>query len=217
VRSTPSGWPRCWTGWPNGSTPPWALAPHLGSLEEGVVWGEQELNLEIVAASGSERLAVLSMLTARENLALIETAILSVSTRYHPTVFGPAHGTPTGAISLSYYSSVRMRGAMRHAGMDGFVVPSPCLDLAPQAFEELVERGDEVRDHLGRAAAAGHDLQQAWWDSIVDGVRTGTWRHPGELPVVESLQPRGAWRRSVRQTADALERRSRKRPAAAWA
>lgn len=174
-----------------------ALAPHAGSLDSSQRGIDQLGNDAILAASTSGRLHALDMLTVRQDVALTEGAILSLSTRYHPTVFGPRAATPTASISISYYSSARMRGAMGNVGLRDFVVPSTAWDLAEDASVELVERTDEYRQALAPVIAQREAEQAAWWDAIVRTANGDSWIPVPDLAPVASFSARGAWSAEV--------------------
>lgn len=171
------------------------LAPHAGSLDPERTTRDQESNATIAGHSTSGRVRELRQVTAREDVSLIEGALLSLSTRYHPTVFGPAAATPTGSIAPSYYSSIRMRGSMRNIGLERFVVPTVAMHLAEDAFSELITDAASVRAHMEKSRAIAADYQNRWWDSIVDAIKTGTWTSPGSLPQIETYVPKGEWSR----------------------
>ncbi|WP_084127794.1 polysaccharide pyruvyl transferase family protein [Demequina sp. NBRC 110055] len=169
------------------------LAPHAGSFSPERTTRDQDSNRAIVDYSTSGRVAALPLLTARQDVALVERATLSLSTRYHPAVFAPAVGTPAGCIAPSYYSSVRMRGAMRNVGLERYVLSTESLDLAAEAFGELIENAGAVRAHLAGVRHVALDYQGRWWDAIVDSMRGKPWVSPGQLPRAAVYIPDGAW------------------------
>lgn len=181
------------------------LVPHAGPLGGEEPGKDAEGHAEIVSYSRSGRLRELPMIPARDAVEITARALLSVSTRYHPTVFGPQQLTPAGTIATSFYSSVRMRGALSNVGLDAFVVPVVEWDLAADVFSELIERGEEVRAHLETSGRAARDYQEAWWDAIVAAARTGEWLSPGNLPSSASYQPVGAWARTIHDITPVFE------------
>src|SRR5699024_10574192 len=70
------------------------LVPHIGALEGAIKRGDELSDASLVERSPSGRIRALPPMTARVCAALTRGALLSVSTRYHPVVFGPAQGTP---------------------------------------------------------------------------------------------------------------------------
>ncbi|WP_084102225.1 polysaccharide pyruvyl transferase family protein [Demequina sp. NBRC 110051] len=169
------------------------LAPHAGSFDEARTTRDQDSNAAIERHSTSGRVRALPMITAREDVALIEGAALSLSTRYHPAVFAPAVGTPAGAIAPSFYSSVRMRGALGNVGLEKWVLTTESMPVAADAFAELLDAPEAARAHLTSARPATVSFQHRWWDAIVESIETGIWTSPGDLPSVPSLEPTGAW------------------------
>lgn len=174
-----------------------ALAPHAGSLVQGHTKRDQILNEEVVAETKSGRVKALPMLTARQDVALISRSILSLSTRYHPTVFGPGLGTPTASISLSYYSSIRMRGSLRNVGMEHYVVPATSWTEIIPACEELIERTPDVRDHLSVVSEQRFGEQSAWWDAIVEAMSSRKWNRPSSLTDAKQFVATGSWSERV--------------------
>ncbi|UOQ57691.1 polysaccharide pyruvyl transferase family protein [Leucobacter allii] len=173
------------------------LVPHNGTFEPGIVKKDCEGHDAIVAASRTGRLRAMPMLMARVAVEITRRSLLSLSTRYHPTVFGPQVLTPTASISLSYYSSVRMRGSLGNVGLERCVVPVTEWRLAADACSELLSGGEALRRHLERAQQVSSSYQESWWDAIVAGARTGAWRSPGDIPEIESYVPEGEWSREV--------------------
>ncbi|MFK4729843.1 polysaccharide pyruvyl transferase family protein [Agromyces mediolanus] len=189
------------------------LAPHTGSFDPANVRKDHAIGLEIAAAA-SDAVRALPTITAREYLALLERAMLSVSTRYHPTVFAPQLGIPTVGISMSYYSSVRMRGALGALGLNRFVVPAEKWDLVAHACREAVAGDAALLEH----AAAARRAQSAWWDALVAAAQTGTWRSgrsfmPATPP---EFVPEGAWSTEVETVTPLFEQLMRERVLAGW-
>ncbi|WP_144795599.1 polysaccharide pyruvyl transferase family protein [Microbacterium paludicola] len=193
-----------------------ALVPHTGSLDLSVRKGDQLSNAEVAAASSSRRLKPLEMQTARQAVALTEGAILSVSTRYHPTVFGPAGRTPTASISTSYYSSVRMRGSMSNVGLKGFVVPATSWQLAEPAFAEIVDRADDYRRHIEAVSTQRNAEQSTWWDAIVASARGAAWEGGTDLREVSNFEPAGAWAEEVEHVTGVFDLFGREKVWSKW-
>ena len=173
------------------------LVPHCGAFDPEIVTFDRENDAAVVAASGSGRLRALPLLTARQAIALTRGALLSVSTRYHATVFGTSQGVPSIGLVTSYYSSVRMTGALGNVGLSQFAIPA-----GPQSEQVLAEAVDEivespaVRQHLEQVVEARRSEQAAWWDALVAAMRAAPEAPPHDL--AEAPQHRsGAWRLRV--------------------
>ncbi|MCM3656547.1 polysaccharide pyruvyl transferase family protein [Agromyces mediolanus] len=164
------------------------LAPHTGGLEPAAASRDHQLGLDI-AAAGSGAITALPVLPAREYLAILEAAMLSISTRYHPTVFAPALGVPTVGIAMSQYSSVRMRGALGNVGLERFVVPAAAWDQLVPASLDAVANGAPAAEQA--RSAAGY--QARWWDAIVDAAERGRWTGPDEYRPPEPIDVDAAW------------------------
>jgi polysaccharide pyruvyl transferase WcaK-like protein len=179
------------------------IAPNMGSFD-GAPVADQLFGDTVISASRSKRLRVLPTLPARQHTVLAERAALTLTTRYHPAVFAAAAGTPVAAVSLSYYSSVRLRGCLGNVGLAGFVVPSCSWNVAAKAAHEIATRSDIGR-HSESVLHAVQPIQEAWWGSLTHAMRTGTWNAPDSLPEVQALVPTGAWRRTVALTEPLFE------------
>ena len=147
------------------------LLPHMSTFEVPNPLGpadDQFGHDRIARFSRSGRVRALPLLPARELLTVTRSAAFSVSTRYHPLVFGAALGVPAVGIVTSYYSAVRMRGALENVGMEGFAIPfeywRPVLG-APLA-EALAARLDEFAEHSARVGGEQREYQRRWWDGL---------------------------------------------------
>ncbi|WP_084102228.1 polysaccharide pyruvyl transferase family protein [Demequina sp. NBRC 110051] len=169
------------------------LVPHAGSFDEATANRDQDSNDAIAALVGSDRVRVTRMVTAREDVALIENAAASLSTRYHPTVFAPATQTPAVAIAPSYYSSIRMGGSLGNVGQGRFVVPAASLDLVIPALREAAQRGPRLTAALAEAGPAATSFQASWWDSLVRSITSReAVKFDARLDVAEFV-PDGEW------------------------
>ena len=170
------------------------LVPHAGSLDPGKQDRDQLSNAIIEQIVASPRVRATRMMTAREDIALIENAALSLSTRYHPLIFAAAAATPAVAIAPSYYSSIRMRGAQRNTGFERFILPTSSMHLVADAVAEAIEPSASLRTALGTARERALSFQNAWWDALTEAMRVG-----GDVNVAVSLdpcasyEPRGIW------------------------
>jgi hypothetical protein len=187
-----------------------ALAPHVGSFDPANPISDQLLATELVKRSAGGRLRPMPMLTARQHLALTASSLLTVSTRYHPTVFGAAVGVPAVAVTTSYYSSVRIRGSMANVGLTRYVVPAALWQDALPAMLELATR-DDYRRHMAKAWPGLLQGQEAWWDAIVQAARTGQWGGAENIRPVEQLRPLGEWSREVEQVTPVFDELGRER------
>lgn len=153
-----------------------ALVPHAGSLDRSIRKGDQLANDRIFAATTSGRVVNADMLTARQAIALTRGSVLSINTRYHPTVFSPAVGTPCIGIAISYYSSVRMRGAGDNLGLKGFALPTASWEtgtVVRAASAILGTESEPLARHLDATITLRRGEQDAWWDDIVESMRSG--------------------------------------------
>ncbi|WP_061962861.1 polysaccharide pyruvyl transferase family protein [Demequina aurantiaca] len=169
------------------------LAPHAGSLDSAQTSRDQESNEIIAELADSSRVRATRMITAREDVALIEAAVLSLSTRYHPTIFGPSAATPTVGIAPSYYSSVRMRGSMRNVGLERFVLPTSSMHLLRDAAREAIAKDVDLTHFLESARERARAFQNDWWDALASAMSAGA---PVEFSATlesETYVPTGAW------------------------
>ncbi|SJN13372.1 glycosyl transferase [Leucobacter sp. 7(1)] len=168
------------------------LLPHMGVLgaaeqtgRDNDVYGHDR----VVHYSQSGRVRSLPMISAREVLAVTTGAEYTVSTRYHPLVFGAAVGVPAIGLVTSYYSALRMRGALAAFGVESLAVPfeywTPALG-AP-LLETLSLRRDQLAAHVSGAGVEQRAFQSRWWDAIVQSIRT---REP---VLVADTSEMGSW------------------------
>lgn len=148
------------------------LLPHMSTFEEPNKLGVEDDGYghsRIVEFSRSGRLRALPLLPAKELLALTAGADFSISTRYHPLIFGAALGVPAIGIVTSYYSAIRMRGALANVGMEGFAIPFEHwrASFAPALIDALRSRLPEFRTHLHATGSAARAHQQDWWDELI--------------------------------------------------
>ncbi|WP_062213241.1 polysaccharide pyruvyl transferase family protein [Demequina oxidasica] len=169
------------------------LAPHAGSLDPAQTSRDQESNEIIAKLADSPRVRATRMITAREDVALIEAAVLSLSTRYHPTIFGPSAATPTIGIAPSYYSSIRMRGSMRNVGLERFVLPTSSMHLLRDAAREAIGKDESLARFLESARERALGFQHAWWDGLTDAMRTGSDVNFTATLEAEAYVPAGSW------------------------
>ena len=164
------------------------LTPHTGSLREASPKTHDRLSNERIAElSTSGRVHELPLLTAKQTVALTERSALSLSTRYHPTVFGSQARIPTVAIALSYYSSLRMNGSLSNVGCSAFVVPSDWWNGIAGVVDTALKHQLVYTSHLNDILPALLQFQHAWWDSIVTAAESATWPSPGHVPDVSQV------------------------------
>ncbi|AXT85339.1 hypothetical protein C6I20_09160 [Aeromicrobium sp. A1-2] len=164
------------------------LVPHLGSFDQDRRTHDLLAHDAIVDATENARITSLPTMPARQVVALTEGAMLSLSTRYHPTVFGPVLGTPTVAITSSYYSAVRMAGALSNVGLGKYAMPADAWVHGPfeDVVDNLVERAPEFAAHMSTVVPLRMSEQSAWWDAIAASIKGSEWVRPGDLsPVAE--------------------------------
>jgi hypothetical protein len=143
---------------------------------------------------GDDELVLCPLLPARQLVALARRAGAIISTRYHPIVFGLAGGVPCLAVYQDHYTSVKLTGALAHAGLSGWSVPLEALatDLPGDVFDELWTRRAELREHLATVTEewprAQHDHWDEVWSSLVDPALALPIR-PGEARLPRPLEP----------------------------
>lgn len=153
------------------------LLPHMGVLgateqdgEANDVFGHNRITH--YAESGQIR--SLQMISARDLLAVTRRAEFTLSTRYHPLVFGGAVGVPAVGIVTSYYSAQRMRGALRGIGAESFALPFESWPnpFGPKVLAALRDKRDQIAQVFVAGGALQREYQEKWWDQIVHSVET---------------------------------------------
>lgn len=147
------------------------LVPHAGSFDPERPKDDIESHRAI--ASRAERVRALPLMRASEVLAVMAPALCTVSTRYHPLVFGAQLEMPVIGLARTAYTWHRMRGAARQVGAEHHVLPTDVLD-DPATFAavlaETVASGDLVRV-VRPASRTRREHQGRWWDEIVAHAR----------------------------------------------
>lgn len=182
------------------------LVPHFGLLAEGSpAVKDVETNEAVAAASSSGRVRALPMADARTVVEIARRSLLVVTTRYHPTVFGPSNRVPAIAVSTSYYSSLRMRGSLAHVGLSHLVLPAEIWtpELVLDAVEEIEQRRDDIDRLFDRALPTSRGHSVHWWDAIVGCLHdSGRWTPVADVPWVPRLKepsPLPEWRARSRE------------------
>lgn len=150
------------------------LFPHKGVLvgpeQDGVnndIYGHDR----IVANDTTGRIRSAPMISARDLLAVTSQAEFTISTRYHPLVFGGRVGVPALGIVLSFYSAQRMRGALKGVGMEQFAIPFESWGtFGPKALESLKARRQEFAENAKKQGSVQREYQSAWWEGIVASI-----------------------------------------------
>jgi hypothetical protein len=134
--------------------------------------------------SATAPMHVWEVMEAGQSRWLSGQAELTVSTRYHPLVFGLAAGKPGVGIAVDEYRSVKLQGALAHAGMARF-----CLSLESalgggvfEAGAELWRRRAELGAELAVRNAAWRQAEEQRWSRTLAALGLAA---PGTAPVVE--------------------------------
>lgn len=175
------------------------LIPHEGSLHDGAlvrdVRSGEELERRIARAGAAVRR--LPLAPPATVAALTRRADLVVAARYHPLVFGLGGGVPCLGVHVDEYTRTKLRGALAHAGLEGWSLPLPAAERLADAALELWERRDELRAHLESLLPAWRN-EAAAHRARVERALAG--RPPGapapELSVA-GPQPAGSWARDT--------------------
>lgn len=167
------------------------LLPHMGSLanptsRESDVEGHDK----IVRFSQSGQIKCMPMQSAKRLVAITNRAQFTISTRYHPIVFGPSARTPAIGLVTSYYSAIRMRGSLRNVGMESMAIPFEYWDqvFGAKIIDQLKNRRTEFVSHLDANYELLANYQQSWWDSIVDDIDSLSGIFPSDLPKVSPFE-----------------------------
>lgn len=154
------------------------LLPHMGTLENPTSL-EDDLagHSRIEFHSKSGRVHASRMLSARDVVKLTAGSEFTISTRYHPVVFGPAVSVPAIGLITSYYSSIRMRGALKNVGLESLAIPfeSWSSSFGSKLISSLTTGRERMVAHLNETRRIQTDFQSKWWDGIwADINQTGT-------------------------------------------
>lgn len=199
--------------------------PHIGFLES-TAKSEQDsrANSQITTFMTSQRVHELPVISAGDTVALTSGAQFTLSTRYHPVVFGPAVAVPAIGLVTSQYSRVRMGGALQHVGMETFAIPFEAWNsvLGSRMVQSLTSQQDDVRTHLLKVREMLHQYQEDWWDGIAGYVNGTSELMKDKIPSTESFEWGSAADQEhlaiIRSSHDALNRirSQRSHDAKAW-
>lgn len=182
------------------------LIPHVGAF--GISTGaDLDVHTAIARASGTARVRPMPLHDARSALGVMAGSILSVSTRYHPTVFAPMVGVPSIGLAMNTYSSIRMNGALENMGVRGFVAPTETVSRGgiEDMAAELIARAAEYRSHLEQVRTIRLGEFRQWWDAVA-GAIVGAEATVSDLCEVPAFEPTGSWRKTHLQVTGVSER-----------
>lgn len=152
------------------------LLPHLGRFQPAEKSGDELLNENIVSKSASGRLQSVPIVESSVYLSLLRDAKFSISTRYHPLVFGPAVETPAFGIELSDYSKVRMRGALENYGLSQFsfdwnvlIQPDRFVNFLAEVFSH--DNAVRLQQHLSWVSGLRRAEQQSFWKTVSQSIK----------------------------------------------
>lgn len=148
------------------------LLPHMGKLGENNadregsdVFGHER----IVHYARSSRIRSFDMMRSSHLAAVTEAAQFTLSTRYHPVVFGVGLGVPAVSLVTSYYSAIRMRGALANVGMESLAIPFEAWGelFGTKLLAALDARREALMSHVSGVRETQRSYQSQWWDGIV--------------------------------------------------
>lgn len=147
------------------------LLPHMGTLDSSTPATEDDDQFghdEIAKLSCSERVISVGILSARDTLAITSRAEFTVSTRYHPVIFGAGVGVTSVGIVTSYYSATRMRGALANIGMEAFAIPFEACNtgLGVSLNNALRTKNAFFNEQFRQVGVTQKRYQASWWDGI---------------------------------------------------
>ncbi|WP_213815931.1 polysaccharide pyruvyl transferase family protein [Glaciihabitans sp. dw_435] len=152
---------------------PVVLVPHQGSLGGG---GSTHDDAMIARLARTPGVVVAPVLPVRDVVTLTASAALSVSSRYHSTVFALAAGVPTVGVWFGLHTRRKIVGSLTNFGVEAWAVPSSLLhtDLADRLVEETWDRRADITAHLIEVAAVRKTESALWWDAVASTLTTGT-------------------------------------------
>lgn len=197
------------------------LVSHVGSLDDPGVRSHDQLANDVIAGmTKSNKVSHLPMLTARQVVAVTEGARFNLSSRYHPAVFGSGAGIPSMCVSLSLYSSVKLRGALNNVGLDDYAIQAASWTPARvvEGAERMLAQSSGLSDHMRQIVRIREEEGKKWWDSVAS-VLSGLPR-PEQIESVSEVSPWGtvpSWGVENRTVTDLVERTDRKLTEKGWA
>lgn len=167
------------------------LLPHMGSLiNPDSCESDLEGHAMIKQFSQSGRIKCMSMQSAKQLVAITERAQFTISTRYHPVVFGPNVKTPAIGLVTSYYSAIRMRGSLKNFGMESMAIPFEYWNhgFGSKIINQLNKRHSKFVGHINKHHDSLVTYQRRWWDSIVADIIKPLATFQGDVPRVAPFE-----------------------------
>ena len=108
---------------------PVLAVPHVGRVGERAGYDADTAGRFVALASlAGARARAVAVLTVPEAAWLHRRASLTVSSRYHPLVFGTAAGVPCVGIARDEYTTIKLAGALAHVGEERWVQTSDAAE-----------------------------------------------------------------------------------------
>ena len=163
-----------------------AFVPHVGSLGSRAERAEDEGDLRagralarLLAAQGNG--CVLLPVMLPEAVAWItRRAVLVVSSRYHPLVFGTAAAVPCLGLHRDAYTRIKLQGALLHVGMEAWCLSQSAAEEGGllTMLRRLWEGRDGAREAMTRALPEIAAEEEKRWRRL--------WARLGRRPEPES-------------------------------
>ncbi|HVQ37810.1 MAG TPA: polysaccharide pyruvyl transferase family protein [Pyrinomonadaceae bacterium] len=171
------------------------LIPHaFGNESRGI---PSDLTEAFILADrlGLSQSAVAAGLDANQVRQLTAEAVMVISSRYHPIVFGLAAGVPSLGIYGDEYCRIKLEGALAHAGLEQWTLTYDQVaqgSLLPDALK-LWQTRREVRNVIESRREAWREESRQRWRAVIRALDPATTfplakaNRYGEAPAPEKL------------------------------
>lgn len=188
---------------------PVRFVPHVGVIGDDAT-GDVAVGMELRERLGESWFEVAPLGPVADLVAEAAGAAAVVSTRYHPLVFALSAGVPCLGITADAYTSVKVRGALAHAGLDGWALPTEAVatGVVAELFDELWSRRQEIGKHLDAHVPTWRDAAARHWDQVWETLRGRPLEEAVPDPAPTVLAPELPGLAALQATVDALQRQA---------
>jgi polysaccharide pyruvyl transferase WcaK-like protein len=150
------------------------MIAHVAAVDGNDLRADAALHARILAAVTASGVTSRSTDDIGLAAALARNAELSVSSRYHPTVFASGAGVPTIGIGVDDYTDSKISGALENFGQLEHFVPISALFTGDAALlvSDVWKRRASIRKAADLVIPKRVEATSQWWDDLVAALRS---------------------------------------------
>jgi polysaccharide pyruvyl transferase WcaK-like protein len=152
------------------------LLAHVASVTPEASVGDDALHRLVLDRTTSGRVRMVSADSPKLAAEYARRAQLSISTRYHPTVFATGAGVPAIGVTVDEYTDNKIAGALENFGQSDHLVPAVALFSgdAKLVVDDVWEQRAAIRASAAPLARKRALDAERWWDDLAATLRGGT-------------------------------------------